>query len=163
MYMKPKFLLFSGITAIALAVACNTAGDETKNEDSAATEGAAADNTATSSPNVHTTGDGRSYMLRPRKAAASASENEYDTVWVWHDTQGRYYTIGGATGKDTLYYNAEDWNRWWESSETDNELKLKEGNTKVKIDDDGSWKIKDDTSKTKVDESGKVKTKRRDD
>lgn len=74
-------------------------------------------------------------------------------------TQDRYYTLGGSTGKDTLYYDSDTWKSWWSSPETDNELKAKSGDTKVKIDDDGSWKVKDGDSKTKSDEDGKVKTK----
>ncbi len=174
--MKSKILSLLGIAAIAFTVACNNAGDESTAEDSA---GTSVDNTtsgdASASANIQTTNDGRRYVLRARTGSsstsgangasgsdASASGTMYDTVWVWMGTEDRYYTLGGASGKDTLYYDTENWKSWWSNPETDNELKYKSGDTKVKVDDDGSWKVKDDTSKTKMDESGKVKNKKRD-
>ncbi len=166
--MKSRILSFLGIGAIALAVACNSADDETTNEDSlnTSTEGVTAD--ASASGSVQTSADGRRYVVRTRTGSASGTTasgstgTSYDTVWLYMGTEDRYYTLGGTTGRDTLYYNTDDWNAWWNNPETDNELKVKSGDSKVKVDDDGSWKVKDGDSKTKSDEDGNVKTKKKD-
>ena len=167
--MKSRILSFLGIGAIALAVACNTAEDETTNADSLTETSVDANTTADASAtgSVQTSADGRRYVVRARSGSGSGSGStasgstgsSYDTVWLYMGTEDRYYTLGGSTGRDTLYYNTEDWNSWWNNPETDNELKLKSGDSKVKVDDDGSWKVKDADSKTKSDEDGKVKTK----
>lgn len=153
---------------MAFAVACNSSDDETTNADSSATSEVTTTSTGTAS--VQTTAEGKRYVVRTRTGTSStsgstASESTgpvYDTVWLW-GTEDRYYTLGGGTGRDTLYFNSDEWNTWWNNPETDNELKAKSGKTKVKIDDDGSWKVKDSASKTKMDEDGKVKTKPRKD
>jgi hypothetical protein len=167
--MKSKILSLLGIGAIAFAVACNSSDDETTNADSSTVT--TTDNTASSatgSASVQTTADGKRYVVRTRTGTSSTSGTatsgtttgpEYDTVWLWMGTEDRYYTLGGNTGKDTLYFDSDEWKAWWSKPETDNELKAKSGDTKVKIDDDGSWKVKDGNSKTKSDEDGKVKTK----
>jgi hypothetical protein len=164
--MKSKILSLLGIGAIAFAVACNSSGDETTNADSAS----AASNTAVNaggsgSASIQTTSDGKRYVLRTRTGTSSTSTgttssgtSEYDTVWLW-GTEDRYYTIGGTTGRDTLYFDSDDWKTWWSNPETDNELKSKSGSTKVKIDEDGSWKVKDSASKVKMNDKGKVKSK----
>jgi hypothetical protein len=165
--MKSKILSLLGIGAIALAVACNDANDETENADSAnAVNSDVTTSGTTGTASVQTSADGRKYVVRARTGTSSTSgttsgstASEYDTVWLYMGTQDRYYTLGGSTGKDTLYYDSDTWKSWWSSPETDNELKAKSGDTKVKIDDDGSWKVKDGDSKTKSDEDGKVKTK----
>ena len=158
-----------GISAIALAVACNSAADETTNADSATNESMDGTNmSATGSASVQTSADGRRYVVRQRSSSSTSESGStasgttgpvYDTVWLYMGTEDRYYTLGGATGRDTLYFNSDTWNTWWNDPETDNELKLKNGDSKVKIDDDGSWKVKDGDSKTKSDEDGEVKTK----
>lgn len=159
--MKSKILSLLGAGAIVFAVACNSAGDETTNADTSAVT---TDATATtgSSAGVQTTADGRSYTVRTRTGTSSTSTEtttNYDTVWLYMGTEDRYYTLSGNEGRDTLYFDSEEWKVWWNNPETDNELKAKAGDTKVKIDDDGSWKVKDGDSKTKSDEDGKVKTK----
>lgn len=167
--MKSKILSLLGAGAIALTVACNTAEDETTNADTAAaTESAATTGSTAGSASVQTSADGRRYVVRTRTGTSSTSTettgaSNYDTVWLYMGTEDRYYTLGGNTGRDTLYFDSEEWKVWWNNPETDNELKAKSGDTKVKIDDDGSWKVKDDQSKTKSDEDGKVKTKPRKD
>ena len=166
--MKSKILSLFGIGAIALAVACNSSDDETTNADSSAVT---TESSTTGTASVQTTADGKRYVVRTRTGSSSTSGTatsgstgpEYDTVWLYMGTQDRYYTLGGSTGRDTLYFDSNEWNTWWSNPETDNELKAKVGNTKVKIDDDGSWKVKDSASKTKMDEDGKVKTKPRKD
>ncbi len=169
--MKSRILSFLGIGAIALAVACNTAEDETTNADSAtmSDESTVGTTDAGASANVQTSADGRRYVLRTRGGSGSSSTGtsstsgtSYDTVWLYMGTEDRYYTLGGSAGRDTLYYNTDDWNTWWNNPETDNELKIKNGDSKVKVDDDGSWKVKDGDSKTKSDEDGNVKTKKKD-
>jgi hypothetical protein len=164
--MKSKFLSLLGISAIALAVACNSADDESANKDSAnAASDATMGSNTSGSATVQTTAEGKRYVLRARTGTSSTSgsttsgASEYDTVWLYMGTQDRYYTLGGSTGRDTLYFDSDNWKTWWSNPETDNELKSKSGGTKVKIDEDGSWKVKDSTSKTKMDEKGKVKTK----
>jgi hypothetical protein len=170
--MKSSILSFLGIGAIALAVACNSSDDETTNADSTSTTTTTTvDNTVatgTGEADIQTSGDGRKYIIRKRTTSAStsgstsgtaSSGSDYDTVWLYAGTENRYYTLGGSKGRDTLYYNTDQWNTWWNNSETDNELKSKTGNTKVKVDDDGSWKVKDENSKTKMNEKGEVKTK----
>lgn len=164
--MKSKILSFLGIGAIALAVACNNADDETANGDTAnagaSSESATSGTTASGS--IQTSADGRRYVVRARTGTSSttggttSSAPMYDTVWLYLGTQDRYYTLTGS-GKDTLYFDSDGWKTWWSNPETDNELKAKSGDSKVKIDDDGSWKVKDGDSKTKSDEDGKVKTK----
>lgn len=170
--MKSKILSLLGVGAIAFAVACNSSSDETKNADSSATgSNESSVSGSTGSASVQTTADGKRYVLRARTgssstsgtSSASSGGSEYDTVWLYMGTQDRYYTLGGSTGRDTLYFDTDDWKTWWNNPETDNELKMKSGSTKVKVDDDGSWKVKDSASKTKMDESGKVKTKPRKD
>ncbi|MCE3283398.1 MAG: hypothetical protein K0Q66_2135 [Chitinophagaceae bacterium] len=170
-FMKSKILSLLGIGAIVFAVACNSADDETDNKDS----GNTAENTenksgVTGTASVQTTADGRSYVVRTRASTSSGTTGgtsagataEYDTVWVYRGTDSRYYTLRGDKGRDTLYFDTDDWKSWWSSPETDNELKLKSGDTKVKVDDDGSYKVKDGNSKTKVNEEGKTKTKKDD-
>lgn len=166
--MKSKILSFLGIGAIAFAVACNSADDESANKDSTSTTTTVDNSTTTADASIQTAGDGKKYILRKRTSSTSASGtadasatagSDYDTVWLYMGTEERYYTLGGAKGRDTLYYNTDQWNSWWNNTETDNELKSKSGNVKVKVDDDGSWKVKDDSSKTKMNEKGKVKTK----
>lgn len=170
--MKSRILSLLGIGAIALTVACNSAEDETTNADSAAMS-TESDVTADAGAagTVQTSADGRRYVVRTRSGSGStagsstasgSSGSSYDTVWLYMGTEDRYYTLGGSTGRDTLYYNTDDWNTWWNNPETDNELKVKNGDSKVKVDDDGSWKVKDGDSKTKSDEDGNVKTKKKD-
>jgi hypothetical protein len=172
--MKSGILSFLGIGAIALAVACNSSKDESNNVDSTTTTSTTTvDNTAatsTADAGLQTSADGRKYIIRKRTTTTSASTSagtsgeattgsDYDTVWLYTGTENRYYTLGGSKGRDTLYYNTDEWNTWWNNSATDNELKSKTGNTKVKIDGDGSWKVKDENSKTKMNDKGEVKTK----
>ncbi len=169
--MKSRILSFLGIGAITLAVACNSSSDDTTNKDSAAASSeTSVDNgtaaTATTEAGVLTYSDGRKYVVRTRGGSSASAgtsgssstttSSEYDTVWLYTGSDSRYYTL---RGRDTLYYNTDNWNNWWNDAETDNEFKSKNGNTKVKVDDDGSWKVKDANSKTKMDEDGKVKTK----
>lgn len=167
--MKSRILSFLGIGAIAFAVACNSAEDESSNADSAAaaTDASVATTDGSAAGSVQTATDGRRYIIRQRSSSGSTSGtsstsgstgSEYDTVWLYMGTQDRYYTLG-VGGRDTLYYDSDEWKSWWSNPETDNELKSKSGDTKVKIDDDGSWKVKDGDSKTKMNEDGKVKTK----
>src|SRR5687767_10287744 len=132
--MKSKILSFLGIGAIALAVACNSAEDETTNADSSAvnSDATAATGGASGSASVQTSSDGRRYVVRTRTGTSStsggaATAGEYDTVWLYMGTQDRYYTLGGNTGRDTLYFDSEDWKTWWNNPETDNELKVKSG------------------------------------
>jgi hypothetical protein len=167
--MKSRILSFLGIGAVVLAVACKNSGDETTNKDSSSTT--TVDNkTATGSSagaDVQTSDDGRRYVLRKRSGSGNATSadntattgNDYDTVWLYSGTEDRYYTLHGSTGRDTLYYNSDEWNSWWNNSETDNELKSKSGDNKVKVEKDGSWKVKDGSEKTKMNDAGKVKTK----
>lgn len=166
--MKSRILSFLGIGAIAFAVACNSAEDESGNADSAAaaTDASVATTDGSAAGSVQTAADGRRYIIRQRSSGSTSSTSstsgstgsEYDTVWLYMGTQDRYYTLG-VGGRDTLYYDSDEWKSWWSNPETDNELKSKSGDTKVKIDDDGSWKVKDGDSKTKMNEDGKVKTK----
>jgi len=172
--MKSRILSLLGIGAIALTVACNSGEDEAANADSAALSTENAVSTADASGAVgtlQTSADGRRYVVRARSGSGSASGgttasgstgSSYDTVWLYMGTEDRYYTLGGAKGRDTLYYNTDEWNTWWNNPETDNEIKIKSGDSKVKVDDDGSWKVKDGDSKTKSDEDGNVKTKKKD-
>ena len=172
--MKSRILSFLGIGAIAMAVACNSSNDESTNKDSASTTTTTTttDNTsASASADVQTSADGKRYVLRHRTSSSStsgketsgstagtSSNNDYDTVWLYTGTDSRYYTLHG---RDTLYYNTDQWNSWWNDAKTDDELKMKSGNTKVKVDDDGSWKVKDKETgeKTKMTDKGEVKTK----
>jgi hypothetical protein len=169
--MKSRILSFLGIGAIAFAVACNSSGDESTSKDSTSTTTTTVDNTSgsgTADANIQTADNGRKYIIRKRSSSGASGSStsgtattgsDYDTVWLYTGTADRYYTLGGSKGRDTLYYNTDQWNSWWNNSETDNELKSKNGNTKVKIDEDGSWKVKDDSSKTKMNDKGKVKSK----
>jgi len=167
--MTSKILSLLGIAALSFKVACNNADDDATTTDSSS---ATTTETTTSSTDVsssfQTTTDGRKYILRPRKASASVSTSgdasatvQYDTVWTWSGSEDRWYTLGGSTGRDTLYYNTDEWNAWWNDEKTDDQLKVKSGNTKVKVEKDGSWKVKDDTSKTKMTDDGEVKTKKK--
>jgi len=167
--MKKALFSIIGGTALLFTVACNDANDQSDNADSAAvTTEAPVENAGSSDFTVsaggdtirsYTTGDGRRYVLRPRRSAAAGTTgtSEYDTVWTYIGTEGRWYTVGGTD--DTVYFDTDEWRSWWESDKSTDELKSKSGDSKVKVDDDGSWKVKDADSKTKSDESGKIKTK----
>lgn len=170
--MKSTILSFLGIGAIAFAVACNSASDESTNKDSATNstmDNSASVGTSSVSGDIQTSTDGRKFVLRKRSSSGTSASaasgttastgNDYDTVWLYMGTQDRYYTLHGPSERDTLYFNTDEWNAWWSNTETDNELKSKSADSKVKIDDDGSWKVKDDNSKTKMNEKGDVKTK----
>lgn len=177
--MKSKVLSLLGIGAIAMAVACNSSNDASNNKDSSSTSTSTTtvtDNTSSgsSTSGIQTSSDGKRYVVRKRTTSSGSTSasnaggndqasagNDYDTVWLYSGTQDRYYTLGGSTGRDTLYYNTDQWNTWWNDSKTDDELKTKSGNTKVKVDKDGSWKVKDKDAgeKTKMNDKGEVKSK----
>lgn len=172
--MKSSILSLFGIGAIVLAAACNNSNDEAAGKDSTSTTTTTTvDNTTSGSSadaNVQTSADGRRYVLRHRTGSGSGSgttagsstgTSDYDTVWLYMGTDNRYYTLHGGNSRDTLYYNTDEWNSWWNDSKTDGELKTKSGNVKVKVDDDGSWKVKDKDAgdKTKMNDKGEVKSK----
>jgi hypothetical protein len=163
--MKKNILSLVAGAALVFAAACNDANDESKNADSTATSGDANSGVSSGSSKVQATSEGRSYILRARGGATASTEGtasasvEYDTVWLQMGTADRYYYLHGPEDRDTLYFDTDEWNAWWSNPETDKEIKAKSGNTKIKVDADGSYKVKDDTSKVKVNEKGKVKVK----
>jgi len=159
--MKSKILSMVGIGAIAMAVACNSSKDEAAKTDTLST----ADNTRTvAAATIQTAADGKKYVVRKRTVAttgdnSTSATSEYDTVWLYTAPDSRYYTLRNT---DTIYFDTEAWNNWWNDVKTDDELKAKSDDLKVKVDEDGSWKVKNKKTgeKTKMNDDGEIKKKK---
>ena len=181
--MKWRFLSLCTAAATLLLASCDNKGTTAETKDSANTETTnTATTTTTSEGNYAAMADSvennsrQGYYLNPRtgkpytglkvdRTTGKVTDETGEPVWRYVDRRN-WWVYGGNDWRqvgeaklegDKIIYKTDD-DKWvdydarWKKD--DDEWKLKEGDTKIKVEKDGDIKIKEGDKKTKIDEDG---------